>query len=450
MKYPMLHSTKSENQRGDAGRAGPERAAPPARRRLPRSLQLPATPFFVPTLEVRFMTEKHATANDAKKTPSGRRVLLTLGIIAVAAVVAAKTGISSRARSVQEVARWTDAQAIPTVAIVRPKAVSGQNELDLPGNIEAYYTGSIFARASGYVKKWCKDIGAHVKQGEILALIDTPDLDQQLAQARADLQTALANQRLSKVTADRWVALAVHNAVSQQAKDEKVGDLQAKTATVDASQANVDRLKSLQLFNQLAAPFDGVITSRGVDVGDLVAAGSNSGKPLYTVADIHRVRVYVNVPQAFLAGLKPGITASLMMPQYPSEKFPAKLATMSNAVAQDSRSELVELHADNADGKLLPGSFADVRFHIDASQHVLHIPATALFFGPGGIELALLRSDGKVKLTKVQLGRNLGRDVEVLSGLSPDASVIDSPPESLTTGQAVRVAERQDADVRRE
>ncbi len=380
--------------------------------------------------------------NDTK-TPSARRILLTLGVIAVAAATTTMIGISRRARSVQEVAQWTEERAIPTVDIVTPEVASGENELDLPGNIEAYYTGSIFARASGYVKRWYKDIGAHVKQGEILALIDTPDLDQQLAQALADLQTAVVNQKLSKVTADRWVALAAHNAVSQQSKDEKVGDFRAKTAAVEASQANVDRLKSLQAFNQLAAPFDGVITSRGIDVGQLVTAGSNSGNPLYTVSDIHRVRVYVNVPQAFLAGLNPGTTASLVVPQYPSETFQARLATTSDAVAQDSRSELVELHADNADGKLLPGSFAEVHFHIDANRRVLHIPVTALFFGPRGIEVALLRSDGKAELTKVQLGRNLGRDVEVLSGLSPDAAVIDRPPESLATGQAVRVAEKQ-------
>lgn len=396
------------------------------------------------------MTEK--AANDTKM-PSVRRVLLTGSIIAAAAVATAATGISSRARRLQEVARWTEEQAIPTVAIVSPQVAPGENELVLPGNIEAYYTGSIFARASGYVKKWYKDIGAHVKQGEVLALIDTPDLDQQLAQARADLRTAVANQKLSKVTADRWVALAAHNAVSQQSKDEKVSDLQAKTATVEASQANVDRLKSLQFFNQLVAPFDGVITSRGIDIGQLVAAGSNAGRPLYTISDIHRMRVYVDVPQAFLAGLKPGITAALVLPQYPSQTFPATLVTTSDAVKQDSRSELVELQADNADGKLLPGSFAEVHFHIDADQRVLRIPATALFFGPRGIEVALLRSDGKVRLTKVQLGRNLGREVEILSGLSPGAAVIDSPPESLTDGQTVRVAKKDsdhpDAGVRR-
>jgi RND family efflux transporter MFP subunit len=387
------------------------------------------------------MTENHPTL-DSKPTPSGRRVLLTGSFIAIAAAATATTGISNRAKSVQEVARWTDEQAIPTVAVVTPTLAPGQDELVLPGNVEAFYTGSIFARASGYVKEWYQNIGAHVKQGQVLALIDTPDLDQQLAQSRADLQTAQANEKLSTVTADRWQTLATRNIVSQQAKDEKVGDLQAKTATTQAAQANVARLESLQGFNQLVAPFDGVVTSRGIDIGQLVMAGGNSGRPLFTVSDIHRVRVYVNVPQAFLAGLKPGLPASLALPQYPAETFPAKLTTTSNSVTADSRSALVELQADNPDGKLWPGAFAEVHFHLDAKEQVLHIPATALFFGPRGIEVALLTRDGKVNLTKVQLGRNLGREVEVLSGLSRDAAVIDSPPESLTSGQAVRVAKK--------
>jgi RND family efflux transporter MFP subunit len=387
------------------------------------------------------MTEKPLDSKDAK-TPSARRVLLTGSVVVVAAAATATIGISNRAKSVQEVAQWTNEQAIPTVAIVTPRLATGQDELVLPGNIEAYYTGLINARASGYVKQWDKDIGAHVKQGEVLALIDTPDLDQQLAQARADLQTAQANEKLSNVTADRWQILAQRNIVSQQAKDEKVGDLQAKTATVQAAQANVARLESLQAFNQLVAPFDGVVTSRGLDVGQLVTAGGTSGRPLYTVSDIHRVRIYVNVPQAFLAGLKPGLAASLVLPQYASETFAASLTTTSHAVTPESRSALVELQADNPDGTLWPGSYAEVHFHLDAKNEVLHIPATALFFGPRGIEVALLTSDGKVKLSKVQLGRNLGSEVEVLSGLSRDATIIDSPPESLITGQAVRVAKK--------
>ena len=379
----------------------------------------------------------------APNAPSPRRVLAMGIAIMILAITAATLGISNRAKSVQEVARWTNKQAVPTVAVVTPKSVPSQDDLVLPGTIEAFYSGPIFARASGYVREWYQDIGAHVKKGDVLALIDTPDLDQQLAQARADLLTAQANEKLSNVTAERWQTLATRNIVSQQAKDEKVGDLQAKTSAMQAAQANVARLKSLQSFNRLVAPFDGVVTARGVDVGHLAAAGGNSGKPLFTVSDIHKVRVYVNVPQAFLGELKPGLAASLVLPQFPGQPFSAELTTTSNSVAPNSRSALVELLADNPEGKLWPGSFAEVHFHLDAKGNVLRIPATALFFGPRGIELALLMPDGTVSMSKVQLGRNLGREVEVLSGLPPDATVIDSPPKSLIPGQMVSVAGRQ-------
>lgn len=387
------------------------------------------------------MTGKQLTEKETKMA-GPRRVLLTGGVIVVAAAATATIGVANRAKSVQDTARWTEEQAISTVSVVTPTLAQGQDELVLPGNIEAHYTGLIFARASGYVKEWREDIGAHVKQGQILAVIDTPDLDQQLAQGRADLQTAQANEQLSNVTADRWQTLAQRNIVSQQAKDEKVGDLQAKTATVQAAQANVARLESLQAFNQLVAPFDGVVTSRGIDIGQLVTAGGNSGRPLYTVSDLHRVRIYVNVPQAFLAQLKPGLEASLQLPQYAAETFPATLTTTSNAVTQESRSALVELQADNPDGRLWPGSYSEVHFHLNSNAQVLQIPTTALFFGPRGIELALLTPEGRVKLSKVELGRNLGNQVEVLSGLAADATVIDSPPESLITGQTVRVAKK--------
>jgi len=387
------------------------------------------------------MTEHHPIPDNAK-TPSGRRFLITGSLIAIAAVATATIGITNRAKGVQEIARWTDAQAIPTVAVVTPTSAPGEAELVLPGNIDAFYTGLIFARASGYVSEWYQDIGAHVKKGQVLALIETPDLDQQLAQARADLLTAQANEKLSSLTAGRWQVLATRDIVSQQAKDEKEGDLQAKTATTQAAKANVARLESLQSFNQLVAPFDGVVTARSVDIGHLVTAGGNSGRPLFTVSDVHQMRVYVNVPQAFLGDLKPGLTASLVLPQYPGKTFPATLTTTSNSVSQDSRSALIELQADNRDGQLWPGSFAEVHFHLEPKANVLHIPATALFFGPRGMEVALLMPDGTVNLSKVELGRNLGNEVEILAGMAPDAAVIDSPPESLTTGQVVSVAGR--------
>src|ERR1700722_5243863 len=387
------------------------------------------------------MSQGPADPQQPPKTANVRRVLMTGTFIALVAGGTATIGISNRAKGVQEIARWTEEQAVPSVAVVTPRTAPGPGELVLPGNVDAYYTGSIFARASGYVKEWYEDIGAHVKKGQVLALIDTPELDQQLAQARADFATAQANQALANVTANRWEALAKRDIVSQQARDEKTSDLQAKTAAAQALQANVARLESLQAFNRLVAPFDGVVTSRGIDVGHLVTAGGNAGKPLFTVSDTHRMRVYVSVPQAFLGELKPGLKASLVLPQYPGRTFEAELVTTSNSVATDSRAALVELHADSPDGKLWPGSFAEVHFHLEQKENVLRLPTTALFFGPRGIEVALLTSDGRVNLSKVELGRNLGSEVEILSGVSGDDSVINSPPESLTTGQLVNVAE---------
>jgi RND family efflux transporter MFP subunit len=388
------------------------------------------------------MTESNPNPVDEKMAKGGR-VVMVGGLILAAAVASAVIGISNRAKGVQEITKWTDEQAVPSVTIVRPQSKPGQDELVLPGNVDAFFTGSIYGRASGYVKEWYQDIGAHVKKGQSLALIDTPDLDQQLIQARADLLTAKANEKLATVTADRWSVLATRDIVSQQAKDEKVQDLQAKASAVQAAQANVARLEALQSFNQLFAPFDGVVTARNVDVGDLVVAGGNSVRALFQVADIHLMRVYVRVPQAFLGELKPGLTASLVLPQYPDETFPATLVTTSNSLATDSRTALVQLQADNRDGRLWPGAFAEVHFHLQQKPDVMRIPTTALFFGPRGMEVAVMASDGKITLSKVELGRNLGNEVEILSGIAANASLVDNPPESLTTGQVVRIAGKE-------
>jgi RND family efflux transporter MFP subunit len=381
---------------------------------------------------------------------SGWRVLTIGGILVIAALASAAVGISNRARGVQEITQWTNEQAVLTVEIVKPERRRAQDELVLPGNVDAFFTGSIFGRASGYVKEWYQDIGARVKKGQPLALIDTPELDQQLAQARADLLTAQANEKLARVTADRWQALSTRDIVSQQAKDEKVMDLQAKVANVQAAQANVARLEAMQSFNQLVAPFDGVVTTRNVDVGDLVVAGGTSVRALFQVADTHLMRIYVRVPQAFLAELKPGLTASLVLPQYPNETFQAKLVTTSNSVATDSRSTLVQLQAENRDGRLWPGAFAEVHFHLEPKTGILSIPTTALYFGPRGMEVAILAADGTVTLSKVELGRNLGNEVEILSGLAANALVVDNPPESLTNGQVVRIAGKEHEEARGE
>ena len=372
------------------------------------------------------------------------RRLRLIGIIAaVAAIGLAVYGIADRARSKQEVQIWTNEQAIPTVTLVRPQQGPSEGELVLPGNVSAFYAGSIYGRVSGYVKDWYDDIGAHVKKDQVLAVIDAPDLDQQLAQARADLVRAQADKQLAQVTFDRWKVLATQNIVSQQAKDERYGALGARTAGVQAAQANVARLEALTAFKNLTAPFDGIVTARSVDIGDLVDAGGKGGKALFVVSDVHMMRIYVDLPQAFLGEMKENLKATLRLPGI-DETFPARVLTTSNAVAENSRTVLVQLLADNPDGKLWPGAFTMVHFHIPSDPDVLRIPATALIFEQHGMQVAKVDAENKVVLSKVQLGRNLGNYVEVSSGVSLADRLIDSPQESIASGDTVRIASAQD------
>ena len=378
-------------------------------------------------------------SSEIVKTPSPRRLWLlgTTALVIAGAVVAA--GIVSRARSEQALVQVSDEQAIPTVALAERVRGDDTQSLALPGTIQPYYKASIFARVPGYLKSWQQDIGAHVTAGQVLASIDTPDLDQQLDQAKADLATAQANEQLAALTAKRWHALVGSQSVAQQTADEKAGDEAAKKATVDAAQANVRRLQALEAFKNIVAPFDGVVTARNTDVGALINAGSG-GQELFEVSDLHKVRIYVQVPQAFAAELRPGLKASFDLPQYPGRHFEATLVTMSNAVNEASRSMLVELQADNPDDKLLAGTFCDVHFQIPGDPNVVRLPATALVASDRGIQVATVGPDGKAVLKTVQLGRDLGDSVEVVAGLSPSDQVIDSPPETLENGDAVRLA----------
>jgi RND family efflux transporter MFP subunit len=380
---------------------------------------------------------------EAVKAARPRRTLMVALILAVVAVIAAVDGISDRAKSRQELVSWTNEQAVPTVGLTSAKRGPSEEDLVLPGTIAAFNRGTIYARASGYVTGWFVDIGARVKKGDVLATIDAPDLDQQLAQARADLASAKANHELAIVTLQRWQRLATQNIVSQQDKDEKSGDQLAKQAAVEAAKANVARLEALSAFKNLTAPFDGIVTSRSLDIGDLVNAGGTSGRALFQVSDLHKVRIYVNVPQAFLADMKEGVTATLKMPGK-DQTFEAVLTTTSNSLTENNRSALIQLQADNPDDVLWPGAYAEVHFHIPSNADVLRIPATALIFGPDGLRVATVGPDHKVVSKPVQLGRNLGKEVEIVSGLSLDDRIIDSPQESLAAGETVRIAGSKD------
>jgi len=370
------------------------------------------------------------------------RRLKRIGLIAgVAAVAVAVLGIGTRMMDQASLAKTTRAEATPTVAIVMPKRGTKDQTLTLPGDIEAYYEAPIFARVSGYLKEWNEDIGAHVKAGQLLAEIDTPDVDQQLNQAKADLAAAQSAANLADVTSKRWQVLVKKDAVSQQDADEKASDAQSKHAVVLAAEANVQRLTAMEDFKRIVAPFDGIVTARETDVGALINAGSGQGPELFKVADIHRMRIYVRVPQALSGDIAGGETAELNLPQHPNRPIHATVATTSHAINQASRTLLVELQADNPTGDLQPGTYAQVHFRLPDSPDTLRLPTSALLFREDGLRVAVLGPDNKIVLKPVTIGRDLGTEVEIASGLTAADRVVNSPSDSIAQGDLVRPAQ---------
>lgn len=374
------------------------------------------------------------------KRAFGRKVALCLLVVGLGALAVAFFGVASRESEEADLSSLTRAQAIPTVDVVTPTRGIGAQQIVLPGTVQAWFEAPIYARVSGYVKMWYKDIGAKVKAGDILAEIDTPDLDQQYEEAKGELAKAQANVALAELTAKRWQAMRVTDAVSQQNADEKVGDYNAKKAEVDAAKANVARLAALEGFKKITAPFNGVVTARKIDVGALVNSTPTGAPDLFNVADLHEMRIYVDVPQAFTARLYVGMTAQLKLPQFPDRSFDATIATTSNAISQRSRSLLVELHRDNRDGLLQPGAFVEVHFNLAADPDTLQIPASALIFRRTGPEVATVGLDNRVVLKPVSVGRDLGADVEIKSGLSSSDRIIRSPSDSIASGDDVKIA----------
>src|SRR6267143_2183538 len=373
------------------------------------------------------------------KAPSRRSLLTAAAAAILLASVVVGYGFVDRAQSKQEVVQWTNTQAIPTVALAQLTPASPHQTLTLPGNIQAFNRAAIFARVNGYVKSWDHDIGSEVKSGQVLANIDAPDLDQQLGQAKATLASVRANHQIASLTANRNNILLQKQIVAQQLADQTTADEKAKEAVVDANEANVRQLEAMQSFKTLAAPFDGVVTARNVELGMLINSGG-SGQPLFEVSDLHRVRIYVQVPQSFSAGLVPGMKATFEMPQYPGVQFDATLSHISRAINPTSHSMQVELQADNAAGKFFGGSYCNVHFEIPTDANLVRIPSTALITGNQGTQVAVLEGSDKVVLKSVTPGRDLGDSVEVLAGLTPSDRIINSPPETLVTGDAVRVA----------
>jgi RND family efflux transporter MFP subunit len=360
-------------------------------------------------------------------------------IALVAAAAIAANGLINRSRSKQNLTQWTAAQAAPTVALAKLARGDAEQRLILPGDIQPYNKAAIYARVSGYLKSWEQDIGAQVAAGQ-LASIEAPDLDQQLAQAKATLASTKASYDIAALTASRYDILVQKQSIAQQSADQAAADAATKKAVVDANEANVRQLEAMQSFKQTVAPFDGVVTQRNTDIGALINAGSTAGQQLFEISDLHRVRIYVQVPQAFSADLDPGVKATFEMPQYPGRKFDATLVTTSKAMNATSRSVLVELQADNPDGKLLGGAYCRVDFQIPGDPNMVRLPATALMLVNRGVQVAVVGDGNKVALKSVQLGRDFGDSVEVTAGLTPQDRVIDSPPETLRTGDIVQLA----------
>jgi RND family efflux transporter MFP subunit len=376
-----------------------------------------------------------------------QRKLRLAGIVAgIVIVVVVVTGIVLRENGNAHLREWTDAQAIPTVAVSKPGVKAPSTHLTLPGRIEAYYRAPIYARVSGYLKNWYVDIGAKVKAGQLLAEIDAPDLDQQLLQARADLANAEAASKLSAATLRRRQTLLASNFVSLQEIDERTADLASKNAQVKAMQANVDRLQALAGYKRVEAPFDGVVTERNTDVGALINGGTGTGAAMFVVSDIKKLRVYVNVPQSYLSAIKVGGTASIEVPEYKGRSFPATVESSSQAVDVSSGTSRMQLLLDNAGGELRPGSYADVTLNLTSESNLLTVPSSALIFNQDGLSVAVVDDDDRIRFKKVTIARDLGREIEIATGLKAQDRIVVTPADGVVDGDKVRIAGQQPAE----
>ncbi len=366
-------------------------------------------------------------------------LLLAAGVLAAAGLAVA--GIVPRMRAESALAQRTREGAVPAVQVIVPPAGGAAQEIVLPGSIQAFEEAPIFARTSGYLRRWYADIGTKVKRGQLLAEIETPEVDRQLDQARADLGTATANSELAEVIAARYVELRKTDSVSQQDLDNAAGDAKAKRAMVSSAQANVKRLEQLQSFEKIYSPFDGVVTARNTDVGQLIDSGSGSGpaRELFHVAAISTLRVFINVPQVYSRSAHPGTVAYLTLAEAPGKRFAGKLVRNANAIDQASRTLLAEVDVDNRGGDLLPGAYAQVHLDLTGGTHTLLVPVSAFIFQSEGLRLAVVDAAGRVHLAPVVPGRDFGTAIEVVAGLEPGQRVIDSPADSLVEGQQVRV-----------
>ena len=389
------------------------------------------------------MQEAQSPSSTATQRRSRRGWLTGSAIFLVFAGVLI-SGILERIHTNASLRTETADMAVPTVSVVAPKRAAPSQEIVLPGNVQPYITSPVFARTNGYLERWYFDIGTHVKKGQLLAVISSPEVDQQLQQAKSNLLTAQANLELASITKDRYQGLKKSNAVSQQDVDNAVGTYNANKAIVEADQAAVQQYSALVSFEKVYAPFDGVITARNTDIGDLINSGSNANTKtdLFHIAQPGVLRVYVNVPEDYSQQITPGLTAELTLAEFPGRKFPGKLVRTAESINYATRTLLVEVDVNNPSGQLLSGAYAEVHFKVPGQVSTYILPVDTLLFRKEGLNVAVVES-GKAKLVPVTPGRDFGDSIEIVSGLQGNESVIMSPPDSIVTGETVKIATPQ-------
>jgi RND family efflux transporter MFP subunit len=369
-----------------------------------------------------------------------RRGLGFTGITAVALALAVVViGVTTRKMADARLRDWTEAQAVPSVAVVLPDTRSNRATVDLPGRLEAYSQAQIYSRVAGYLREWKADIGSPVKAGELLAEIDAPELDQEIMQAEAGVASATANAALASATLQRGEALSKSGAVSKQDLDQRAADAANKAGLVKSAQANLDRLRVLEKYKRIVAPFDGLVTARSTDVGALINAGGGGGSPLFVVSDISKLRVYVNVPQNYVPNIKIGTKARITLPEYPGRNFSAIVQASARAVDIASSTTRMQLIVDNASDELLTGAFANVELELPSPEVAISVPASALIFDQGGLRVATVGPDNRVILKPITIARDFGKVIEVATGLNPDDRVVESPPDAIAQGDFVRI-----------
>ena len=388
------------------------------------------------------MTSEESTSGAGRARKKKSPLFAIFFLIAAALVIVGAILLVQRRSQYQALAKETEAAAVPTVAIIHPVTEAGDENLVLPGTLQAYVESPIYARTNGYLKKWYYDIGSTVKKGTLLADIDTPEVDQQLSQARADLNTANANVRLSQITADRYTELLKTDGVSKQEVDNATGDLAAKRAIVESNEANVRRLEDLESFKRIYAPFNGVLTQRNVDIGTLINAGNGgTSQQLFYLAQTDPLRVYVNVPEAYAPSIHPGIGAYLELTQYPGQRFQGKVVRSANAIDLSTRTLLTEVDVPNASGQLLPGGYAQVHLGVKVTGQRLQVPVNSLLFRSEGLRAVVVDANHRAHLQALQIGRDYGVTLEVLNGLKADDWIVLNPPDSLNDGEEVHTKE---------